>query len=73
MTYKFEQFVNEITPETIEIMDNIVLSQSKQTCSVTVKFMPSDQAVYFELPFDGVENIEAQVAAELTKYEVSTP
>lgn len=69
MTYKFEQFANEITPETIEIIDNVVLSQSKQTYSVTVKFMPSDQAVYFELPFTGIENIESQVMDELKKYE----
>lgn len=72
MTYKFEQFTNEITPETIEIADNIILSRSKQTYSVTVKFMPQDQAVYFELPFISISDIESQVQNELKKYEIKT-
>ena len=70
MTYKFEQFANEITPETIEISDSIILSRSKQTYSVTVKFMPSDQAVYFELPFIGLGEIASQVSNELKKHEI---
>ena len=70
MTYKFEQFANEITPETIEIYDSIILSQSKQSYTVTVKFMPQDQAAYFELPFIGLNEIETQVQTELKKYEI---
>ena len=72
MTYKFEQFVNEITPETVDISDNIILSRSNQTYSVTVKFMPQDQAVYFELPFISISDIESQVQNELKKYEIQT-
>lgn len=70
MRYKFEQFANEITPETIEIYDDIVLSQSKQIYIVTVKFMPSDQSVYFEFPFIGFDKISEQVQNELKKYEI---
>ena len=70
MAYKFEQFANEITPETIEISDIVVLSQSKQSYTVTVKFMPSDQAVYFEIPFTGIENISTEVYNELKKHEI---
>lgn len=69
MTYKFEQFTNEITPETIEIMDEILLNRVKGTYHVTVKFMPSDQAVYFMLPFIGLNEINQQVVDELKKYE----
>lgn len=69
MTYKFEQFSNEIIDPVIEIKPDIRLNTTTLTYLVDVYFPLTEQAVYFELPFTGVENIEAQVMDELKKYE----
>lgn len=69
MTYKFEQFANEIIDPVIEIKPDIRLNTNKLMYYVDVHFPLTEQAVYFELPFTGVENIESQVIDELKKYE----
>lgn len=70
MTYKFEQFANEIIDPVIEIKPDIRLNTEMLMYSVDVHFPLTEQAVYFELPFTGIENIESQVMDELKKYEV---
>ncbi len=69
MTYKFEQFVDPIIDPKIEIKKDIRLNTETLMYYVDVHFPLTEQAVYFELPFTGVENIEAQVMDELKKHE----
>lgn len=69
MTYKFKQFANEIIDPIIEIKSDIRLNTVSLTYFVDVYFPLTEQAVYFELPFTGVENIETQVMDELKRYE----
>lgn len=69
MTYKFEQFAKEIIDPVIEIKPDIRLNTVTLTYFIDVYFPLTDQAVYFELPFTGIENIELQVMDELKRYE----
>lgn len=69
MTYKFEQFANPIIDPQIEILPEFRLNTKTLTYTVDVHFPITDQAVYFTLPFTGIENIESQVMDELKKYE----
>ena len=69
MKYKFEEFSDIIIDPTITIGNEIIINKEKNTFVVNVILMPTNRGVIFELPFNGLETIEAQVNNKLVEFE----